>query len=460
MDDKFRLTYHLTYYTMGSKKDVDTSRFRRAIWNYIQCMFGIRHDDYDYGEVNQLLERSLKTYIKSVVCFPERVTRKDYDSILKEFRHSEKIHVNLMLVEARIQAELLYALRAIMHVVVASVVELLTKYAPDMREVYRRSDSGSVFVIFELAGNSAASLRVTADGLVLVNIDLSPEDNIVLNHDDGREIEALLCDKLSITESKCICPIRRGGLMDRHRYLTSSDERILEYDVSEVVADVKSEFQHIQIFRTVPFGNLLVLDGLQNLAESDLIYTETLMQRGKIDYTGKRILVLGAGDGALLWELLKENPGMVTMVEIDEIVIKLCRQHLRTACGTALDSLSGPHHQIIIGNCLVELDSFAERGDKFDFVFADLTDIPLSIEPQNKEWQFLQQVLEKSLSLLEVDGTFLTHGSGISSVNSLNEFENYLRALELPVEFDRCQTYVPSFMEDWVFYQIRRASKE
>ena len=52
------------------------------------------------------------------------------------------------------------------------------------------------------------------------------------------------------------------------------------------------------------------------MAESDLIYTETLMQRGKIDYTGKRILVLGAGDGALLWELLKENPGMVTMVEV------------------------------------------------------------------------------------------------------------------------------------------------
>jgi len=114
IDDKFRLTYHLTYYTMGSVKDVDTSRFRRAIWNYIQCMFGIRHDDYDYGEVNQLLERSLKTYIKTVVCFPERVTRKDYDNILKEFRHSEKIHVNLMLLEARVQAELLYALRAIM----------------------------------------------------------------------------------------------------------------------------------------------------------------------------------------------------------------------------------------------------------------------------------------------------------------------------------------------------------
>jgi sestrin len=114
LDDKFRLMYQLTYNTMGSKKDVDTSRFRTAIWNYIQCMVGIRHDDYDYGEVNQVLERSLKAYIKMTVCFPERVTRSDYDSVLKEFHHSEKIHVNLMLLEARVQAELLYALRAIM----------------------------------------------------------------------------------------------------------------------------------------------------------------------------------------------------------------------------------------------------------------------------------------------------------------------------------------------------------
>lgn len=114
LDDKFRLMYQLTYNFMGSKRDVDTSRFRTAIWNYIQCMFGIRHDDYDYGEVNQVLERSLKAYIKAVVCFPERVTRENYNGVLKELHHSEKIHVNLMLLEARIQAELLYSLRAVM----------------------------------------------------------------------------------------------------------------------------------------------------------------------------------------------------------------------------------------------------------------------------------------------------------------------------------------------------------
>lgn len=39
---------------MADKTNVDTSKFRRAIWNYIQCIYGIRHDDYDYGEVNQV----------------------------------------------------------------------------------------------------------------------------------------------------------------------------------------------------------------------------------------------------------------------------------------------------------------------------------------------------------------------------------------------------------------------
>lgn len=114
LDEKFKVAYNLTYYTMGRKKNVDTSVFRFAVWNYIQCIFGIRHDDYDYREVNELLDRNLKSYIKTVCCYPNRTTKKDYDSVMKDFKHSEKIHVNLMVIEAKLQAELLYALRAIM----------------------------------------------------------------------------------------------------------------------------------------------------------------------------------------------------------------------------------------------------------------------------------------------------------------------------------------------------------
>ncbi len=82
-----------TICSMGDNTDVDTSSFRCAIWNYIHCMFGIRHDDYDYQEVNQLLERSLKSYIKTVTCYPERICRKDYESFMKEFKHSEKVGI-------------------------------------------------------------------------------------------------------------------------------------------------------------------------------------------------------------------------------------------------------------------------------------------------------------------------------------------------------------------------------
>ncbi|XP_064413994.1 sestrin-3-like isoform X2 [Latimeria chalumnae] len=113
LDDKFRVVYNLTYNTMATHEGVDTTMLRRALFNYVHCMFGIRYDDYDYGEVNQLFERSLKVYIKTVTCYPERTTRRMYDSYWRQFKHSEKVHVNLLLMEARMQAELLYALRAI-----------------------------------------------------------------------------------------------------------------------------------------------------------------------------------------------------------------------------------------------------------------------------------------------------------------------------------------------------------
>eukprot|EP00079_Xenopus_tropicalis_P021289 XP_012812576.2 PREDICTED: sestrin-2 isoform X1 [Xenopus tropicalis] len=113
LDDKFQVAFNLTYHTCATHSGVDTSKLRRAIWNYIQCIYGIRYDDYDYGEVNQLLERSLKVYMKTVTCHPERVTRQLYNDFWRQFKHSEKVHLNFLLLEARLQAALLYSLRAI-----------------------------------------------------------------------------------------------------------------------------------------------------------------------------------------------------------------------------------------------------------------------------------------------------------------------------------------------------------
>ena len=47
------------------------------------------------------------------------------------------------------------------------------------------------------------------------------------------------------------------------------------------------------------------------------------------NYADKEVLILGGGDGALLHELLKEKPKFVTMVDIDEVVIDACKEHMR-----------------------------------------------------------------------------------------------------------------------------------
>lgn len=50
-----------------------------------------RYDDYDYGSVNVLLERSLKVFVKTMACHPEQTTARIYHSFWRHFRHSEKV---------------------------------------------------------------------------------------------------------------------------------------------------------------------------------------------------------------------------------------------------------------------------------------------------------------------------------------------------------------------------------
>ncbi|XP_041867701.1 sestrin-2 isoform X2 [Melanotaenia boesemani] len=115
LDEKFQVVSNLTYNRMAMHEGVDTYTLRKALWNYIHCLYGIRYDDYDYGSVNELLERSLKVFVKTMACHPEQTTARIYHTFWRHFRHSEKVHANLIVMEARLQAALLYTLRAITH---------------------------------------------------------------------------------------------------------------------------------------------------------------------------------------------------------------------------------------------------------------------------------------------------------------------------------------------------------
>ncbi|XP_053153771.1 sestrin-1 isoform X5 [Hemicordylus capensis] len=63
IDEKFQIAYNLTYNTMAMHKDVDTSMLRRAIWNYIHCMFGIREKDSIEKATAWMLLASLCNYM-------------------------------------------------------------------------------------------------------------------------------------------------------------------------------------------------------------------------------------------------------------------------------------------------------------------------------------------------------------------------------------------------------------
>lgn len=70
------------------------------------------------------------------------------------------------------------------------------------------------------------------------------------------------------------------------------------------------------------------------------------MQRGIQNYAGKDICILGGGDGALLFELLKEQPKYVTMLEIDETVMQACNVHLKSICGDVLETRKGENYDV------------------------------------------------------------------------------------------------------------------
>ena len=100
-----------------------------------------------------------------------------------------------------------------------------------------------------------------------------------------------------------------------------------------------------------------------------MIYTETLMGRGLEDYKDKEIVILGGGDGALLYELLKEKPKEVIMLEIDEVVMKACAKHMRSICGDVLDSLSGPNYEVRFLGFLKRIDRGQALTAGFFYIF-------------------------------------------------------------------------------------------
>lgn len=335
--------------------------------------------------------------------------------------------------------------------------EHLEKFISGLKITYDMLTDDGYLCILNAPGAIITTIRFFNQGLITINIEYYRAECEApkISFEQTRELENTLVQDLKLNHGQSLPPLQRGPIT---KYFPTADERVIEYDIDKVLYDKRSEFQKIQIVHSKSLGNMLVLDELQNIAEADLIYTETLMRRGVENYKGKEICILGGGDGALLYELLKEEPKHVVMLEIDELVMQACNKHMNSICGDVLEKRKSDNYEIVVGDCMMYLNKFIKEGRKFDFVFGDLTDIPISDTPTGEIWDFIRVILESSFKVLKPDGKFMTHGNGVSCPESLEMYEQQLKTLSPKVKFTKCSAFVPSFMEEWVFYQVQCAT--
>ena len=140
--------------------------------------------------------------------------------------------------------------------------------------------------------------------------------------------------------------------------------------VDKHLRSAESEYQRIDIFESKEFGRILTLDGYLMVTEKDeYIYHEMITHIPMaVNPDITNVLVIGAGDGGTVRELTRYNHiKNIDMVEIDEMVVEICREYLpQTAC-----RLTDPRVHIFYQDGLRFVRS---KENEYDLIIVDSTD--------------------------------------------------------------------------------------
>lgn len=132
----------------------------------------------------------------------------------------------------------------------------------------------------------------------------------------------------------------------------------------------KTDFQQLDMIKTVEFGNMLVLDGMVMTTERDeFVYHEMVTHPALFTHPNpKKVLVVGGGDGGAIREVLK-HPSVekAVLVEIDGKVIEVSRKYLPTIAG----KLSDPRVEVIIDDGFMHI---AKAKREYDVIMVDSTE--------------------------------------------------------------------------------------
>ncbi|WP_419904805.1 polyamine aminopropyltransferase [Kiloniella sp.] len=141
--------------------------------------------------------------------------------------------------------------------------------------------------------------------------------------------------------------------------------------VDKPIFEGETDFQTVSLFDNNLLGRVLVLDDAVQITQFDEhIYSEIMVHIPMVSHPdAKNVLIIGAGDGTVLREVLKhETLLQVTMVEIDGALVKLCREHLSDILQGAFDD---PRLDLVIDDGAKYLQ---ESHREFDVIIIDSTD--------------------------------------------------------------------------------------
>ena len=207
-----------------------------------------------------------------------------------------------------------------------------------------------------------------------------------------------------------------------------------------LLAEVRSDWQHIEIYEHPQFGRLMRIDGCFMTSERDeFFYHEPMVHLPAIAHPGvRRALIVGGGDGGAAEELLKlPDIEQVTLCELDGAVIRLAHEWLPAIHRGAFDD---PRLRLQLGDARAFISATEER---FDQIVLDLTD-PFGPAVELYTVEFYQACRR----ILAPGGVVSLHlGSPIHLQDSLQRLHASLQAV-FPIVRPYLQ-YVPLYGTLW-----------
>jgi spermidine synthase len=209
---------------------------------------------------------------------------------------------------------------------------------------------------------------------------------------------------------------------------------------SRMLGEWQTPFQRMQIYDTPQYGKLFRLDGFNMTSErEEFVYHENLIHPALTAHPAPRkVLIIGGGDGGSSEEALKHpSVEQVTMVEIDEDVIKVAKEHFRAVHGGAFDS---PRLRVLIEDGLRFVRDTSER---FDLVALDLND-PMGPAEALYTTEFFQQCRQ----ILAPQGALVLHiGAPVARPDRVAELAQRLNGLFRIVR--PYTMYIPLYGAQW-----------